>query len=98
MWETVARMVEEKGGVIIKNQDVVEVRLSGGIVREVVCLDRAAGKTTTYQGDYFFSTMPVKDLIAAMGSAAPAKVRKVSDALLYRDFITVGLLLNKLKN
>jgi protoporphyrinogen oxidase len=97
MWETVARIVEEKGGVIIKNQEVVEVRLHGGIVREVVCLDRAAGKTTTYQGDYFFSTMPVKDLIAAMGSAAPAEVRKVSDALPYRDFITVGLLLNKLK-
>jgi len=97
MWETVARMIEEKGGVILKNTKVVGVRVENGAVAEVVCQDSAANKTLTFKGDYFFSTMPVKDLIAAMGEAAPAEVRKISDGLQYRDFITVGLLLNKLK-
>jgi protoporphyrinogen oxidase len=41
--------------------------------------------------------MPVKDLIVAMGNKVPANVKIVSDGLQYRDFITVGLLLNKLK-
>jgi protoporphyrinogen oxidase len=41
--------------------------------------------------------MPVIDLMTAMGDKVPAQVKKVSDGLQYRDFMTVGLLLNKLK-
>jgi protoporphyrinogen oxidase len=41
--------------------------------------------------------MPVKNLINSMGNKVPASVKEVSDGLQYRDFITVGLLLNKLK-
>jgi protoporphyrinogen oxidase len=41
--------------------------------------------------------MPVKDLINAMGNKVPAVVKRVGEGLQYRDFITVGLLLNKLK-
>jgi protoporphyrinogen oxidase len=41
--------------------------------------------------------MAVKDLINAMGTKVPSDVKKISDGLQYRDFITVGLLLNKLK-
>src|SRR5208337_290127 len=33
----------------------------------------------------------------AMGDAMPAPVREISEGLQYRDFLTVGLLLNKLK-
>ncbi len=51
---------------------------------------------TTYAGDYFFSTMPVRELIRAIGSEAPAEVAEVSEGLIYRDFITVGLLARKL--
>ena len=50
-----------------------------------------------FEGDYFFSTMPMKELIRALDVEAPAEVQAVSDGLVYRDFITVGLLLNKLK-
>jgi protoporphyrinogen oxidase len=49
------------------------------------------------KGDYFFSTMPIKDLMSAIGDKVPANVKKIGDGLQYRDFITVGLLLNKLK-
>jgi protoporphyrinogen oxidase len=41
--------------------------------------------------------MPVKDLIKAMKDLVPANVKTISNGLKYRDFITVGLLLNKLK-
>jgi protoporphyrinogen oxidase len=54
--------------------------------------------TQTFEGDYFFSTMPVQELIRSLeGVKIPAEVRQVSDGLMYRDFITVGLLLKKLK-
>ena len=42
--------------------------------------------------------MPIKDLIQRMTpTQVPQKVQDIANGLVYRDFITVGLLLNKLK-
>ena len=58
--------------------------------------EKLTGEQTTYTGDYYFSTMPVKDLVLSMGDTVPAKVHDIAKELPYRDFITVGLLVNKL--
>ena len=97
MWETVAGIVEERGGIIIKTSEVIGLNISGNQITEVTYLNHSTNTKTTLKGDYFFSTMPVKDLISAMDSAVPAEVKKVSDGLPYRDSITVGLLLSELK-
>jgi protoporphyrinogen oxidase len=97
MWETVARIVEEKGAVIIKNSDVIGMGISENLICEVSYFNHTANCKSIIKGDYFFSTMPVKDLIAAMGNKVPQTVKKVAQNLQYRDFIIVGLLLNKLK-
>ncbi len=97
MWETVARIIEEKGGIIIKNSEVIQLNISGTRVNELGYINHITNKKHFISGDYFFSTMPVKDLITAMGNKVPSDVKKISDGLQYRDFITVGLLLNKLK-
>jgi protoporphyrinogen oxidase len=57
----------------------------------------ATGEITTQHADYLFSSMPVKNLIESMGTDVPADVRQVASGLSYRGFITVGLLLEKLK-
>ena len=57
----------------------------------------ATGERRRFVGDYFFSTMPVKGLLNAIDPAPPAAVREVGDQLIYRDFLTVGLLCQKLK-
>lgn len=97
MWETVARIVEEKGGIIIKNSEVVELNIAENQVNELSYFNHTTQKKSAVKGNYFFSTMPVKDLIIAMGNKVPSLVKTISDGLQYRDFITVGLLLNKLK-
>ncbi|HTH83305.1 MAG TPA: NAD(P)/FAD-dependent oxidoreductase [Mucilaginibacter sp.] len=97
MWETVARLVEEKGGTIIKNSDVIGFDINDTRVCELSYFDHSTQQKNSIKGDYYFSTMPVKDLIAAMGNKVPEKVKAVALNLQYRDFITVGLLLNKLK-
>jgi len=97
MWETVARFVEEKGGIIIKNSEVVELNIADNRVIEISYINHTTNLRSEIKGDYFFSTMPVKDLINAMGNNVPSIVKSVGDGLQYRDFITVGLLLNKLK-
>ena len=45
--------------------------------------------------DAFFSSMPVKDLVAGMNDV-PADVARVAAGLPYRDFVTVGLLVDRL--
>ena len=97
MWETVASIVEEKGGAIIKNAKVTKLHIIDSSVKEVVYTDNKNEEETAVKGDYFFSTMPVRDLINAMGGTVPVNVQELSNGLQYRDFITVGLLLNKLK-
>ena len=59
--------------------------------------DAVTGNRETIEADYFFSTMPIQELIRSLDAQVPANVREVSDGLIYRDFITVGLLLDKLK-
>lgn len=96
-WETVAGLIEEKGGVVMKTCEVTGIKLSDRGVDELTYYNHATKANVVVKGDYFFSTMPVKDLLAAMGNAVPADVKRVSDGLRYRDSITVGLLLNHLK-
>ena len=105
LWETVAEKVQEMGGQIRMNAKVVGVNRdeSGSRVLSVVVEKRSAEGVVvreTFPCDYFLSTMPVKELVAAMDNdrtPVPAEVRRVSDGLVYRDFITVGLLLDKLE-
>jgi protoporphyrinogen oxidase len=50
-----------------------------------------------FEGDYVFSTAPIRDLMRWFDAAPPRNVLEVSDGLVYRDFITVGLLMKSLK-
>jgi protoporphyrinogen oxidase len=97
MWETVADIIKEKGAIIIKNSDVTGINITKQLVTGLTYTDNHTGIESVVTGDYFISTMPIKDLVAAMGNDVPDNVRDVAQNLQYRDFITVGLLLNKLK-
>jgi protoporphyrinogen oxidase len=98
VWEEVARIIESKGGQVIKNKKAIAFAFEENKrLKETTFQDTVTGETMTLSGDYFFSTMPIKNLVEAMGSSVPENVKRVSSGLMYRDFITVGLLLNKLK-
>ncbi len=96
MWEEVARRVTEKGGDVLTGWEVQEVHTDGWRVTGVTAAD-ASGATRRFEGDYFFSTMAVKDLVRGLDAEMPAAIRETGEALVYRDFLTVGLLVNRLK-
>jgi len=96
MWEEVARKVRQLGGTIVMEQSVEQIHTSVGRAVAVTAKDKD-GTLQRYEGDYVFSTMPVQQLIRSLQAAVPANVREVSEGLMYRDFITVGLLLKDLK-
>lgn len=98
LWQAVADDVVARGGEVYLHHKVVGVNVEGEHVVSVTVLNEADGKTFIVRGDYFFSTMPVKDLIVAINiQDIPSNVKEVAEGLIYRDFITAGLLLNRLK-
>ena len=78
------------------HQKVTQLHVAERRITAVSAVDLQTGEVTRYEADYFFSTMPVQELIGALDADVPANVREVSGGLIYRDFITVGLLVNKL--
>jgi protoporphyrinogen oxidase len=96
MWEEVARKVQRMGGAIIMERSVRQIEARENRVTGVVAAD-AHGNLSRYDADFVFSTMPIRHLVRSLQTAVPANVREVSDGLMYRDFLTVGLLLEDLK-
>jgi protoporphyrinogen oxidase len=104
LWEYVAELVRQKGGEVLLGWRVDKIHFAEGEHSEISALRvtsieavRADGERSTFAGDYFFSTMPMRELLRAMQTPVPANVLEVSDGLQYRDFITVGLLVDRLK-
>ncbi|MCQ2593892.1 MAG: NAD(P)/FAD-dependent oxidoreductase [Treponemataceae bacterium] len=93
-WETVAEEVEAKGGKIIKNTGICGLKLDNDRITELTINQN--GEKTTVSADYIISSMPIKDLVDDMQGNVPEEVRHIAHELPYRDFITVGLLLDKL--
>jgi protoporphyrinogen oxidase len=99
LWEHVAELVQRKGGEIQMGWKVERLNFAEGEPLRVTSVEAVSqtDERRTFAGDYFFSTMPMRDLLRAMNTPVPANVLEVSDGLQYRDFITVGLLVDRLK-
>jgi len=107
LWEHVADEVLRLGGEIHIKLKVDRIKPLhydpiDGRPRRIGYIETSdvAGLRLKFQGDYYFSTMPMKELVAAIdasGFPVPPNVREVSEGLQYRDFITVGLLADRLK-
>jgi len=99
LWEHVACLIKQKGGEIHMGWKVDAIHFAEGAELRVASIEaiNEQGERQTFAGDYFFSTMPMRELIRAMKIPVPANVLEVSDGLQYRDFITVGLLADRLK-
>jgi protoporphyrinogen oxidase len=96
LWEAVAKDIEARGGKILLHQDVQKLTQTDNRIHTISSLNTQTGEEQELQGDYFFSTMPVQELIAGLSGDIPAAVQEVASGLQYRDFITVGVLLKQL--
>jgi protoporphyrinogen oxidase len=99
LWEHAAELIQNSGGEIHFGIRVDRVNVDSGKVVSVEGVNEA-GERESFAGEVFFSTMPVRDLVRAISAPAPEKVPadvvEVSEGLMYRDFITVGLLASRL--
>jgi protoporphyrinogen oxidase len=93
MWEQCARRVMELGGEVAMGRAVT--RCSHDAARglwRVTDVD-ANGVERVTEAEHVISSAPIRDLFRALDPAPSARARKAAEALRYRDFLVVALML-----
>jgi len=97
LWERVAELVTSGGGQVRMKTSVRKINVKDGGVESVEVIS-PDGTSYTVECDYVISSMPIKDLISSLsGIEIPGDVKSVSESLPYRDFITAGICVRKMK-
>ena len=96
MWRLVADKVRAGGGEVRFGCRVTGLHHENGRVLQVTYVD-SQGQAHVLECAAAISSMPIKELIPALTPAPPEPVARIAEGLAYRDFLTVGLLVKKLK-
>ena len=95
LWERVADEIREMGGEILLGHEVRSLGLNQNQIVSVTTLRK--GEEVVHSASAVISSMPIKDLVAALPSdSTSSDVKEVASGLPYRDFMTVGLLLDRM--
>lgn len=97
MWRLVADQIRQAGGEIRHRVTVCGIELKAGRVIAVRYSNEETGEQHLLPCDHLISSMPVRDLIASLQPPPPQTVHAVAAGLIYRDFITVGVLAKRLR-
>ena len=95
LWDVTAAEIERLGGTIIKNAKVTKVRKNANEILTSLVYEKD-GAEYEVEGDYFISSMPIKDLVGGMNDV-PSDPKRIAEGLPYRDYMTLGVLVPKLK-
>lgn len=93
MWNSAKKRIEEKGGKVELNSQLI--RFNRKDDRIASALVKNSGSLQEVSGNHFLSTVPLRELIQSIKPAPPDKVLKAAQELKYRDFFTVGLIIDK---
>jgi protoporphyrinogen oxidase len=96
MWEEVTRLVESRGGEVHLRHKVTAVQRRGNQICGVTVRDLQSGDERRVACDFLFSTMPVKEL-TGMLRPEDRSLGHAASSLPYRDFMTAGLLVKRMK-
>ena len=94
LWEITAEELCKRNIRIIKNARVTELKKTNNSIDSVMY--EKDDKVEEIKGDYIISSMPLKDLVMGM-SDVPKKYKTIAAGLPYRDYMTVGVLVSRLK-
>ncbi len=94
MWERCRGLIESQGSQTIQGVKVERVRHRHGLV-DCVQGRGAAGEALEYDGRHFVSTMPLRELVQALDPLPSDDVLKAAQALRYRDYLTVVLVIDR---
>ena len=97
LWDVTAQEVEKLGGRIIKNAKVTKIhKKSDNTLDSITYVDANDGSEHVVEGDIVISSMPIKDLVGGMNDV-PEEEARIAAGLPYRDYMTLGVLVPRLK-
>ncbi len=91
MWERCEQLLAQSGNPTHRGIRVDRIRHRSGRVEAVYGV-KDGGERVEFGGDHFISSMPMREMIAAMDPPPPPEVLKAADSLRYRDYLTVVLI------
>lgn len=94
MWERCRSLIERQGSQTVQGVRVERIRHRHGSV-DCVQGRGAGGESLEYDGRHFVSTMPLRELVQALDPLPPDDVLKAAQALRYRDYLTVVLVIDR---
>lgn len=93
LYERYREQVEEAGGSVLLEREVVHVKCEGDRVQHFVV--KTPSGESTVEAEQFISSMPLGELVLMMDPAPPADVREAARALRQRSFLTAGLIVRQ---
>jgi protoporphyrinogen oxidase len=91
MWEAAARKMRQNGGKLVQGLDAHQYRWSGAEKRWTVVTRGGDGKEESFEAEHVISSTSIQELVAGLQPCPPDEVRKSAEALRYRDFLIVAL-------
>ena len=95
LWEVTASEIEKMGGTIIKEAKVTKLHKNEQNVLTGITYEKD-GVEHQVDGDVVISSMPIKDLVGGMNDV-PETPAGIAKGLPYRDYMTLGVLVPKIK-
>lgn len=93
-WETVASHISHEGSSILMGTRLVSLeRRSDGAINAVAI--GPTGEPLRQRAASVVSSLPLRDLVHMLSPTPPQSVVAAADGLHYRDFLTVGLILDR---
>ncbi len=94
LWEKVAEQLEEKGFAPLLKTGVKTLHHDGTRVLAATVVG-PDGAERREEGAHFISSMPVRELLQCLDPKPPSEVLEAAKKLRYRDFLTVGLIIDQ---
>lgn len=91
LWERMAEAIARAGGRILVGHELTALRVEGGAVRAAEL--RGPDGRLEIPASHVVSTLPLRDLVPALGGALPAAAAQAAAGLRHRSYVEVALVL-----
>jgi protoporphyrinogen oxidase len=92
LWEKAADHIRERGGDVLLDRSVEHLERDADTGRWIVTSRDAAGTEYRITCDHVVTSMPMRHLATALSPAPSERMRSACEALRYRDFLVVALM------
>jgi protoporphyrinogen oxidase len=93
MWEAAARLIRQMNGEVLMGRKVIGLEYDRAACLYRVTSQDGQGRCETVTAEHVISSAPMRELISGLKPRLSEQARRAAEALRYRDFLVVALML-----